>query len=55
VAHLQVFFLKADGCSTKGARWNDGRGRLNFTWLRASLTSGSSFDSRGVYEKDEED
>jgi hypothetical protein len=50
-----VFFLKADGCSTDGVRWNDGHGRLNFTWLRAPLTPGSSFESLGVYEADKDD
>jgi hypothetical protein len=46
----QVFFLKVDGFSADDARWEDGVGDLNFTWLRAPLTPPSCFDSVGVYE-----
>jgi hypothetical protein len=41
--------------SADGARWNDGAGTLNFTWLRAAITPRSSFESVGVYEAAAED
>jgi hypothetical protein len=50
-----VFFLKVDGLSADGARWDDGAGTLNFTWLRAAITPPSSFESVGVYEAAAED
>jgi hypothetical protein len=45
-----VFFLKVDGFSADNARWEDGAGDLNFTWLRAPLTPPSCFASVGVYD-----
>ncbi len=51
----QVFFLKVDGNSTDGMRWQDGSGALNFTWLRAAPTSASSFDSVALFEATDEE
>jgi hypothetical protein len=51
-----VFFLKVDGFKSNHARWEEGIvSPLNFTWLRASLTPPSCFESVGVVELSAED